>query len=151
MLEGLVISLIGMTVVFAILTILMFVIIILERILRTPEKAAVVTEVVAEVLPEQGVESHDIADLALIAAVTAGVASRRKRLRQQTEDVPHPPLVVVADEPGRPAKADGVGTIPPGRACSKSEATSQHSAAWRTVYPPLPKSQWRGQTWTGRR
>jgi sodium pump decarboxylase gamma subunit len=168
MLEGLLISVIGMFVVFVVLTILMFVIIGLERLFRHKEVSEVAAEMVAVEQaepPKEVVRPGDTAEVAAIAlALTSYLKERGKKLEKplaidgaqyqvEIDDISRTPMTVVVDGDSYRA-AVGEEGLPPTEQIAPVPGTQrrepQRGLGWRSIYPPSQGGFWNRRGWTSK-
>lgn len=168
MIEGLLITVIGMLVVFVVLAILMFVIMGLERLFRV--KA--VSEVAAEKTAAEGAEPQkealrpeDTAEVAAIAlAMAAFLKERGKRLEKpiaingaeyhiEMSDISCSPTTVVVNGDCYRAVIGEEG-LPPTEQITPVPGTRrrepQRGLGWRSIYPPSQGGFWYRRGWSGK-
>jgi sodium pump decarboxylase gamma subunit len=168
MIEGLLISVIGMAVVFVVLAILMFVIMGLERLFRDKGVSEVVAEKVAVERAETTKEVARPEDTAEVAAITLALASylkgQGKKLKEtlaidgakyqvDISDISQTPTTVVVEgdsyrvavgEEGLPSAEQ----IAPAPGTQKREP--QRGLGWRSIYPPSQGGFWNRSGWTSK-
>jgi len=154
MLEGLLITVIGMVVVFVVLTILMFMIMGMERLFRGKEGAEVAVEKVAVegVEPQKEVvKPEDTAEVAAIAlALASYLKERGKKLEKriaiddsqykvEISDISRTPTTVVVDGDTYQA-AVGEEGLPPTEQIAPVPGTQrrepQRGLGWRSIHHP---------------
>ncbi len=168
MLEGLLIAVIGMFVVFVVLTILMFVIMGLERLFRdrgAGEVAAAKVTVEGAEPPKKVVRPEDKAEVAAIAlALASYLKEQGKKLGKplaidgaqfqvEIDDVSRTPTTVVVDGDSYRA-AVGEEGLPPTEQIAPllviQRREPQHGLGWRSIYPPSQGGFWNRRGWTSR-
>ena len=160
MIEGLLISVVGMAVVFVVLTILMFVIMGMERLFR--ERAPAVEKVLAN-------EEADHVDTVEAAAIALALASylreRGKDLKApitiggvhyevEIGDLSHSPVSLMVNQDSYRAALGDEGLPITEQASPKVVAqakSTQSGLGWRSAYPPSQGKYWSRRGWTGRR
>ena len=170
MLEGLLITVVGMAVVFVVLAILMYVIMGMERLFREKEVAQIVSEKVAVTeelpqAPEAGATPESTVEVAAIAVALASYLKERgKKLgaslsvgsehyHVEMGDPSVSPLnLQVNQEHYCPALGEE-GLPPPEQAASvvpQAKDAQRGSPGWRSAYPPPQGGFWCRRGWTGR-
>lgn len=168
MLEGLLIAVIGMLVVFVVLAILMFMIMGLGRLFTDKGGSEVAVEkVTVEGVepPKEVVKPEDTAEVAAIAlALAAYLRERGKRLEKliaidsaqykvEISDVSRTPTTVVVDGDSYRA-AIGEEGLPPTEQIAPAPRTQrrepQRGLGWRSIYPPSQGGFWNRRGWTGK-
>jgi Na+-transporting methylmalonyl-CoA/oxaloacetate decarboxylase gamma subunit len=171
MLEGLFISLVGMGAVFVSLTIIMFLMMGIERVFRSEGMAIEGMLAVGEMIAEAGVVTggEKPGGTAEVAAITLALARHVKERGKELgtsitiNDVNY--QVEVGDISGSPTSVavngesfwgavDGAG-LPfakqTGIKITTQERSPQRERVWRTAYPPLQGGDyWCRRGWTGR-
>lgn len=169
MLEGLLITLVGMAVVFVVLAILMYVIVGLERLFREREVARVVSGKigVTEALPqtpEAAATPESTVEVAAIAVALASYLKERGRklgsslsigsehYHVQMGDPSTPPVDLMVNqehyraaigEEGLPLAEQATSTVP------RAKDTQSSDTGWRSAYSPQG-GFWCRRGWTGR-
>lgn len=168
MLEGLLITVIGMVVVFVVLSILIFVIMGLERLFRGKEGAEVVVEKVAVEGAEPQKRAVKPADTAEVAAIALALASylkeRGKKLEKpiaiddsqykvEISDISRTPTTVVVEGDTYQAAIGEEGLPSPEQIAPVLETQKrepQRGLGWRSIYPPSQGGFWNRRGWTSR-
>lgn len=168
MLEGLLITVIGMVVVFVVLTILMFVIMGLERLFRGKEGAEVVVEKVAVEGAEPQKRAVKPADTAEVAAIALALASYLKERGKKLEktlaidgakyqvdisDISQTPTTVVVEGDSYRAAVGEEGLPSPEQAApvlGTQRREPQRGLGWRSIYPPSQGGFWNRRGWTSK-
>ncbi len=160
MIEGLLISVVGMAVVFVVLTILMFVIMGMERLFRER------TPAVEKVLAHEGAEPVETVEAAAIALALASYLRRRGKdlktpitiggVQYQVEmgDLSHFPVSLMVNQDSYRAALGDEG-LPITESVSPKVVAhakgNQSGLGWRSAYPPSQGKYWSRRGWTGRR
>lgn len=160
MMDGLYISLIGMTVVFVVLIILMFLIMGMERLFRGGEVA------VKEAVAQKALEPEDTAEVAALTMALASYLKKQGRefrgpiaingVQYQVEmgDLSRSPVAVGVNQDSYRAAVGDEG-LPATGAISPQivvrERDTQRGLSWRSACPPARGGYWSRQGWTGRR
>jgi sodium pump decarboxylase gamma subunit len=167
MLEGFLITVIGMLVVFVVLAILMFVIMGLERLFRDKEGSEVAAEKASERAEpsKKVIKPEDTAEVAAIAlALASYLKERGKRLEKpiaidgaqyqiEIRDISRTPTTVVVDGDSYRA-AVGEEGLPPTEQIAPMSAIQrkepQRGLGWRSIYPPSQGGFWNRKGWSGK-
>ena len=170
MLEGLLITVVGMAVVFVVLAILMYVIMGMERLFREKGVAEVVSEKVAvtEALPqapEAGAAPESTVEVAAIAVALASYLKERgKKLGASLSVGSEHYHVEMGDPSVSPVNlkvnqehycaAVGDEGLPPAEqdasVAPQAKEAQRGSPGWRSAYPPPQGGFWCRRGWTGR-
>ena len=171
MLEGLLITVVGMAVVFVVLAILMYVIMGMERLFREKGVAQIVSEKVAvtEALPqapEAGAAPESTVEVAAIAlALASYLKERGKKLgaslsiggeqyHVEMGDPSIPPVNLKVNQEHYRAAIGEEGLPPAEQAASvapQAKDGQRGSPGWRSAYPPPQGGFWCRRGWTGRK
>jgi len=160
MIEGLLISVVGMAVVFVVLTILMFVIMGMERLFR--ERATAVDKVLAN----EGAEPAETVEAAAIAlAIASYLRERGKDLKApitiggvhyevEIGDLSHSPVSLMVNQDSYRAAVGDEGLPITEQVSPKFGAQAKGTRSglgWRSAYHQLQGKYWSRGGWTGRR
>ena len=165
MIEGLLISVVGMAVVFVVLTILMFVIMGMGRLLS--DKGVVGRVVVEELVAgKEEVRAEDTAQVAAIALALASYLKERGKalgkpiaisgVQYEVEmgDLSHFPVSLMVNQDSYRAAVGDEG-LPISEQVSPKfgaqEKGTQSGLGWRSAYRQLQGKYWSRRGWTGRR
>lgn len=160
MIKGLLISVVGMAVVFVALTILMFVIMGMERLFR--ERAPAVEKVLAN----EGAETAETVEAAAIALALASYLRERGKdlkapitiggVQYQVEmgDLSHFPVSLMVNQDNYRAAVGDEGLPITEQASPETivqRKGTRSGLGWRSAYPPSQGKYWSRRGWTGRR
>jgi len=164
MIEGLLISVVGMVVVFVALAILMFMIMGMGRLLS--DKVVVGSVVVEEVVAgKEEVKAEDTAEVAAIALALASYLKERGKalgrpiaisdVQYQVEigDLSHFPVSLMVNQDSYRAAVGDEGLPTTEQVSPKFVARAkgtQSGPGWRSAYPPSQGKYWSRRGWTGR-
>ncbi len=165
MIEGLLISVVGMVVVFVALAILMFMIMGMGRLLSDKKMVGMVA-VEEPVAGKEEVKAEDTAEVAAIALALASYLKERGKawgkpiaisgVQYQVEmgDLSHSPVPLMVNQDGYRAAIGDEGLPTTEQVSPKiivQAKGTQSGLGWRSAYRQLQGKYWSRRGWTGRR
>jgi sodium pump decarboxylase gamma subunit len=155
MLDGLIICVIGITTVFVTLTILMFLMMGIERIFHSPQVVEKEREISSKCASKTEIVPYraDVEDMAKVAAIATAVAIHRNHRNQELAHY-SPSEAVLVNVNGYRAVVKSMDVAPAIGVRSGTEVwqgKNHHGRMWRAAYTPSQGGYWQRLGWVGER